>query len=241
MNRLVPLIASALLFGCVAQAEYDSALSDLDTARKAHGSLEQQLANCRDQLAHAGLDPALSDRLAASEAEIEELRRQREAAENQLEAFRQLNDKLAELIAAGDLEVYIRHGLPVIALPSEVLFGSGKAALSSKGERSLAKVGAALASMTAQRIQIAGHTDNMPIGKQSDWVDNWQLSSERALTVTRFLIEQGIGARQLSAAGYGEFDPVKSNGNPTGRKKNRRIELVLLPDLSDLQPVSEGC
>jgi chemotaxis protein MotB len=94
--------------------------------------------------------------------------------------------------------------------------------------------------MTAQRIQVAGHTDNMPIGKKSDWADNWQLSSERALTVTRFLIQQGLGARQLSAAGYGEFDPVKSNGNATGRKKNRRIELVLLPDLSDLQPVSEA-
>ncbi len=236
------LIAVFSLFGCVAQAEYDSALSDLDHARKAHATLEQELQSCRDELAasEADFEAELGKRLAASAAELDELRRQREAAEKRLEAFRALNDKLAELIAAGDLEIYIRNGLPVIALPSEVLFASGKAELSSKGEKSLKKVGAALASMTEQRIQVAGHTDNMPIGKRLSWVDNWQLSSERALTVTRFLIDQGVAPDKLSAAGYGEHDPVASNDSATGRKKNRRIELVLLPDLSELQPLTES-
>jgi chemotaxis protein MotB len=232
----VCVIGFSLLFGCVAQAEHDSALTDLDHAREAHSSLEQQLASCRDELAatEADFEAELGERLAATEAELDELRRQREAADKRLESFKALNEKLAELIAAGDLEVYIRNGLPVIALPSEVLFASGKAELSSKGERSLKKVGAALASMAGQRIQVAGHTDDMPIGKKLTWVDNWQLSSERALTVTRFLIEQGVAPDKLSAAGYGEHDPVAGNDAAGGRKKNRRIELVLLPDLSEL-------
>lgn len=234
------VIGFSLLLGCVAQAEYDSALTDLDNARKSYSTIEQQLASCREELAAAESDfeAELAERIAASQAELEELRRQRAAAEKRLEAFRALNDKLAELIAAGDLEVYVRNGLPVIALPSEVLFASGKAELSSKGERSLQKVGAALASMKDQRIQVAGHTDNMPIGKKLTWVDNWQLSAERALTVTRFLIDQGVGPDKLSAAGYGEHDPVASNDGASGRKKNRRIELVLLPDLSELQPLT---
>lgn len=239
---LLPILSVSVLLGCVAQAEYDSALEDLDAARKSHSTIEQQLASCRDELAaaQADFDAELAERLAASEAELAELRRQREAAEQRLEAFRALNDKLSELIAAGELEIYFRNGLPVIALPSEVLFDSGKAELSKKGETSLSKVAAALASMTEQRFQIAGHTDNMPIGKKLTWVDNWQLSAERALTVTRFLIAHGVAPDKLSAAGHGEHDPVASNDSAGGRKKNRRIELILLPNLSELQPITEA-
>jgi chemotaxis protein MotB len=242
VRSLLSILSVSMLLGCVAQAEYDSALKDLDAARDAHASTEQQLASCRDELAtmQTDFDAELAERLASSEAELEELRRQRLAAEKRLEAFKALNEKLAELIAAGELEVYVRNGLPVIALPSEVIFDSGKAELSKKGEASLTKVGVALASMTGQRIQVAGHTDNMPIGKKLTWVDNWQLSAERALTVTRFLIAQGVGPERLSAAGHGEFDPVGSNDSAGGRKKNRRIELILLPDLSELQPITEG-
>ena len=228
------------LAGCVAQAEYDSALQDLDTTRKAHAGLASELAACQAQIAaaEADFDARLAEHLAATQEELAELQRQRQAAENRLEAFRQLNEKLAELIAAGDLEVYIRNGLPVIALPSEVLFAVGKAELSAKGLRSLEKVGEALASMTNQRIQVSGHTDNQPT-KKSKWTDNWQLSTERALTVTRFLIERGVMPEHLSAAGYAEFDPVAKN-TKNGRQKNRRIELVLLPDLSELAPITQA-
>jgi chemotaxis protein MotB len=232
---------SCLSLGCVAQAEYDSALSDLDAARKAHAGLESELAACQDQLAAAEADfeSRLAEQLAASEAELEELRRQRAAAEKRLASFNELNEKLASLIAAGELEVYIRNGLPVIALPSEILFAVGKAELSKKGLRSLEKVAEALASMEGQRLQVSGHTDDQPT-KKSKWVDNWQLSTERALTVTRFLIDEGVAPERLSAAGHAEFDPVAKNNSKKGRRKNRRIELLLLPDLSELQPVGEG-
>ena len=241
LHRTLPLALLVSLAGCVAQAEYDSALTDLENARKAHAGLEGELAACQDELAsaQADFDAKLAEQLAATEAELEELRKQRAAAEKRLEAFRELNDKLAELIAAGELEVYIRNGLPVIALPSEVLFAVGKADLSSKGLRGLEKVGAALAAMQGQRIQVSGHTDDQPT-KKSGWVDNWQLSTERALTVTRFLIEQGVVPERISAAGYAEFDPVAKNSSKSGRTKNRRIELVLLPDLSEITPIIDG-
>lgn len=232
------LLAFVAATGCVAQAEYDSALKDLDGARKAYADLEQQLAACQAASGGSEVDPELQAKLAATEAELEELRKQREAAERRLAAFNALNEKLASLINAGELEVYMRNGLPVIALPSEVLFASGKAELAKKGEKALAKVGAALAELPTQRIQVSGHTDNVPVGEKLNWTDNWQLSSERALTVTRFLIEQGVQPTNLSAAGHGEFDPVASNDNAGGRKKNRRIELILLPDLSELTPVA---
>ncbi len=241
---LLAPFASAMLTACVPQAQYDSTLSELEAARQAKQDLEQRLASCNDQLTTAGSavadDAALQDRLAASEAELEELRRQREAAEKRLEAFNQLNEKLKSLVDAGELEISMRNGLPVIAMPSEVLFASGEAELAKKGEKALKKVGAALAELPNQRIQVAGHTDNVPVGEKLDWDDNWELSSARALTVTRFLIAQGVAPTHLVAAGYGEFDPVGDNESARGRKKNRRIELVLLPDLTELQPVSEG-
>jgi chemotaxis protein MotB len=226
------------VIGCVPQAQYDSALKDIDNARKAYADLEQQLADC--QAASGGapeVDPELQAKLAATEAELEELRKQREAAEKRLAAFNALNDKLKSLIDAGELEVSMRNGLPVIALPSEVLFASGKAELAKKGEKALTKVGAALAELPSQRIQVSGHTDNVPVGEKLNWTDNWELSSARALTVTRFLIAQGVAPTNLSAAGHGEFDPVASNESGGGRKKNRRIELILLPDLSELSPI----
>ncbi len=231
----LPLISLA---ACVPQAQYDSALDDIGNARKAYGDLEAELAACQAAgTPDAEVDPELAAKLAASEAELEELRKQREANEKRLAAFNSLNEKLAALIDAGELEVSMRNGLPVIALPSEVLFGSGKAELAKKGEKALTKVGALLAEMPSQRIQVVGHTDNMPIGEKLEWTDNWELSAARALTVTRFLIAQKVAPTNLSAAGNGEFDPVASNESGNGRKKNRRIELILLPDVSELAPV----
>jgi chemotaxis protein MotB len=231
-------VALMSLGACVPKAEYDSALADIDNAHKAYADLQSQLAACQ---AAAGVaptgDPDLEAKLAATEAELAELRKQREAAEKRLAAFNSLNDKLRSLIDAGELEVSMRNGLPVIALPSEVLFSSGKAELAKKGEKALMKVGAALAELPNQRIQVAGHTDDMPIGEKLEWTDNWELSSARALTVTRFLIAQGVTPTNLSAAGHGEFDPVAANTSTSGRKKNRRIELILLPDLSELTPI----
>jgi chemotaxis protein MotB len=224
--------------GCVPQAQYNSALGDIDNARKAYSDVESQLAACQAAAgAPSDVDSEMQAKLDATEAELAELRKQREAAEKRLAAFNSLNDKLKSLIDAGELEVSMRNGLPVIALPSEVLFGSGKAELAKKGEKALTKVGAALADLPAQRIQVSGHTDNVPVGEKLDWTDNWELSSARALTVTRFLIAQGVAPTNLSAAGHGEFDPVGNNESAGGRKKNRRIELILLPDLSELSPI----
>ena len=244
-RSLIPSLAILTLVSltgaCIPKAEYDSALVDVDNARKAYADLERQLAACQ---AESGVtpeaDPELQAKLAATEAELAELRKQREAAEKRLAAFNSLNDKLKSLIDAGELEVSMRNGLPVIALPSEVLFASGKAELAKKGEKALAKVAAALAELPNQRIQVSGHTDNMPIGEKLEWQDNWELSAARALTVTRFLVTNGVAPTHLSAAGHSEFDPVANNDNANGRKKNRRIELILLPDLTEITPIKSG-
>lgn len=80
-------------------------------------------------------------------------------------------------------------------------------------------------------ILVEGHTDNIPI-KSAVYRDNWDLSTYRAASVVRLLIENKVAVERLTAAGKGEFHPIASNDTPEGRSKNRRTEIILVPDLS---------
>lgn len=230
-NAVLAVFATAGLFACVPQAQYDSTLKDLDSAKGSLADVQSKLDACEAKLASQDDAPPSDD--SDAEALREELDSLRAANAKRQAAFEELQGKLKSLIEAGELEVYVRRGRMIIGLPSGVLFGSGKAELSKKGKKTVGQVAKVLQSLEGRRIEIAGHTDNVPIGK-STYVDNWELSAVRALTVTRFLVEGGVDPANLSAAGYGEHDPVGNNKNRSGRKKNRRIELILVPDLSAL-------
>jgi chemotaxis protein MotB len=114
-----------------------------------------------------------------------------------------------------------------------VLFDSGKTVIKPAGQTALARVAQVLAGITDRKYQVAGHTDDVPI-HSARFPSNWQLSTARAVEVVNFLITGGMKAQQLSAAGYGEFDPVAPNDTPENRALNRRIEIVLEPNLADL-------
>ncbi len=175
----------------------------------------------------------LNASLTASQAEIKELQAQRARNEKRLEQFRALRRQLKEMISAGNIKVYQRRGRIMVALPSSVLFASGNADLSSAGKKALARVAKVLAKLMSRRFLIAGHTDNNPI-KTRRFPDNWSLSSARATNVTRFLVQKGMAGDSLAAAGYGEFDPITANDSDTSRKTNRRIEIILVPNLENL-------
>ncbi|MCX5785377.1 MAG: OmpA family protein [Elusimicrobia bacterium] len=77
-------------------------------------------------------------------------------------------------------------------------------------------------------IQIEGHTDNRPLGRNARYRSNWELSAARAFSVLRFFLSKGVAPEKLSAVGYGEFKPIKSNDTPEGRGANRRIEINII-------------
>jgi chemotaxis protein MotB len=79
-------------------------------------------------------------------------------------------------------------------------------------------------------IGIEGHTDNQPI-KYSSWKSNWELSTARATSVLHYLESQGVKPYRMAAIGYGEYRPVDSNETEPGRRKNRRVEIIILPEL----------
>jgi len=79
---------------------------------------------------------------------------------------------------------------------------------------------------SGKQIDIVGHTDADPI-KKSKWKDNWELSTQRALSVVRYLIKRGIPEDRIRASGCGAARPIASNATVSGKAKNRRVEIVV--------------
>ncbi len=216
---------------------------ETDAARK---DLEAKLAEAQKRadelsktLKDTGADKEKLDKLlAASNAQLEELAKQKAAADARAATYKALTDKLSSMISAGKLSVKIRKGRMLISLPNDVLFDSGSATLKKAGQDAIAQVAQALVQFPDRQFLVAGHTDDQPIHTKR-FASNWELSTERAVTVTRFLIEKGMKPENLGAVGYGEFDPVAANDSPEHRAQNRRIEIQLQPNLSEL-PSMEG-
>jgi chemotaxis protein MotB len=170
----------------------------------------------------------------ATMAELTELRRQRDAAEKRIAAYKQLQAKFRELVSTGKLEVLFRNGQMVLKLPSGILFPSASAKLSEEGLAALAEIMGVLDQFKTRRFVIAGHTDNLPIKGSKEFKNNWYLSTARAISVLLFMVDAGFPAKNVAAAGYGEFDPIAPNDTPANRELNRRIEIILVPNLEEL-------
>ncbi len=186
------------------------------------------------------------------EGELDRMKQEFEGAKNAVAKFKEqeaivevqqkivkrLLDRLKDVIDAGDLTVRLRRGRMVVALPSAVLFKSGKADLSGKGKKTLDKVSEVLKEISDRNFQVAGHTDNVRVSEGNPYGTNWHLSTARAISVVLYLKEAGIRPKRLSAAGYAQFQPLASNKSKRGKARNRRIEITLMPNLSELPNLS---
>jgi chemotaxis protein MotB len=235
--RRFALTLLLVLVGCgVPRPDYDAAVADANTAKQGKESAESKLADAQKQLDDAQKDIAdLKAKLAAFESDksvdagaFEELRRQKAAAEARAKVFDDLVAKLKKMIDAGKLEVSMRRGQIVLGLGTDVLFDAGKTELKPEGTQALVEIAKVLKTLAARRFQVAGHTDNQPI-KTKEFPSNWELSTARAVVVVKLLLKEGVTASVLSAAGYADVDPVGQN-----RAKNRRIEIVLVPNVEEL-------
>jgi chemotaxis protein MotB len=181
----------------------------------------------------------LASSLAQAKARLEELRKAQVATEARAALFRDLALRLRRMVDAGDLEIKLRSGRMVLALPTDVLFDSGHAKLSQHGREALMQLGSVLTTFKERRFQVAGHTDSDPI-RYSGFESNWELSNARALAVVKVMVESGVSPSMLSSAGYAEFDPVAANDTAERKAKNRRIELTLQPNIDELVAVPQA-
>jgi chemotaxis protein MotB len=169
---------------------------------------------------------------------LSETSRRKVEADRRVAEFRRLLDQFKALIHAGTLKVTITEGRMVLQLPSDVLFDSGSAKLSTAGKLAISEVTRVLKEAPGRRYQVEGHTDNVPI-HSAPFRSNWELAAARGLGVVRAMVEGGMEAALVSGASYGEFHPVASNEYEAGRQANRRIEIIVVPDLALLPGYEE--
>ncbi|MCP4504454.1 MAG: OmpA family protein [Deltaproteobacteria bacterium] len=170
----------------------------------------------------------LEDAQAALSKEQKKLLDEKRKLEAKNDHFEEVENALKSQIKDKKLALRrLRNGV-VVEMQNNVLFPSGSAKLNEIGKETLVAVAKAIAAIKNRRIRIEGHTDNVPVGKGIPFEDNWELSSARALTVTRYLQENGVDPSRMSAEARSQFAPVTSNRSRKGKAKNRRIEIYLV-------------
>ena len=171
------------------------------------------------------------------ETEVQQLNRELETVQQQkareLQRLknieRQLLKKLQEEIGSQQATVSMNDRGLVIQFLSQVFFSSGKSTMTKEGQSSLEKIVNVMRKVDRE-VRIEGHTDNEPIKRTKYlYASNWELSAARALTVLDYFMAKGLDPKRFSVAGYGEHRAVVSNSTKEGRRKNRRVEIVVIP------------
>jgi chemotaxis protein MotB len=218
--------------GCVTTGTYDKKVAEFDQLRTNHDRTVAERDGLRKKLDDATAlvgeftarleklgqnvgkltseNGQLAQCLADTKACLDELRRQEAVTEARVATFRNLVARLRSIIDAGQLKVAIRDGRMLIVLPNDVLFDSDKTNIKSDGQAALAQVAKVLATIPEHNFLVAGDTDDVPI-HTFRFPMSWELSTKRAVEVTKFLVANGMRPQVLAAAGYGEFDPVVAN------------------------------
>lgn len=259
---LTATLLGATLSGCgYSEEEYQKQVKEVERLKGELGKLSADKKKCDDDLAsmnekNAELDAMIKKltgqlgdyegKDAEQRKQIEKLRRDKEQLEAIKARFQQLKAKLDSLTKYG-LSVRVRKNRIVINLPGDVLFDTGRSEVKKEGISILRQVADVIskdANLASRNYQVAGHTDNT--GKPEN---NWKLSLDRARTVHKFLTDPkdpnptkdggGLDPNKWAPVGYGETDPIGDNSNDDGRKTNRRVELVVMPNVEEMLDISK--
>ncbi len=129
------------------------------------------------------------------------------------------------------LTVERKNGKVYVSMENKLLFSSGSWAVGTQGRSAVVNLAGVLKQNTDIDVLIEGHTDNVPYGGKGAITDNWDLSTKRATAIVRILTNNNVSPKQITAAGRSKFLPVASNASSSGKAKNRRIEIILAPNL----------
>ncbi|HNX22628.1 MAG TPA: OmpA family protein [Spirochaetota bacterium] len=181
---------------------------------------EKRILALKDEIAN--LNEELSDLKKLTNKQKEELSRMESQASD-------LEKQLDDEIKKGDIRLKKFHNRLVINIDDKISFDSGYANLKKEILPSLKKIREILSQYPEYSIVVEGHTDNIPM-RSKKFRDNWELSTERALAVLGYLLEDSnLNPVRFSAAGYGEYKPLVSNETKENRALNRRVDIVVIP------------
>ncbi len=202
-------------------------IRELEAKEKKLAEEEQKLEKLKEDL----------DKKAERIAKLEALIQEKEAILNRVKSS--LTASLKEFENQG-LSVKMKNGKLYVSMQNKLLFDSGSWKLKSRGTDAIRIISRVLADNPDVEIMIEGHTDNVPYHGNAFIQDNWDLSVKRATTVVRQLLKnKQIDPKRLIAAGRSKYHPVAPNTTPEGRAKNRRIEVILTPNMDKLMQLLE--
>jgi chemotaxis protein MotB len=236
----IALLAAAFITsGCVSTGEFEKMQAgkngEIAALQQQKTTLEQQMtALVQDNSALKQQIASHEQQNTAMQQQVGSLEQQKAAllaaSQQRQQQYDALVQGLAKEVEKGQLQVRQYKDMLAVDLAEQIFFDSGKATLKTGGKEVLKKVGEALKGYENKVIRVVGHTDNVPLAKslQDTFPTNWELSVARATNVVRYLQEVGIPPQRMVPSGRAEYDPVATNDTPEGRKKNRRIEIMLI-------------
>ena len=216
--------------------EIKKLLEQLEHAQAALFEKENELNNLSNSLGVKEEELKLAEQeLSARSIRVTELETIINRKDSMVTALKKSISKALIGLEGEGLTIEKRNGKVYISLEEDLLFASGKYVVNSGGVTALNKLATALSTQTDLEILVEGHTDNIPLSGKGLVKDNWDLSVMRATNVVKVLTKnQSLNPLQLTAAGRAEFVPIASNETKQGRSSNRRIEMILSPNLDDL-------
>ncbi|MDF1673120.1 MAG: OmpA family protein [Vicingaceae bacterium] len=202
---------------------------DLQNQEDALRALEGSLLKKEEKLNQLMAD------LEAREKRVKELEALINAKDEKLAAIKK---KLKEALLGFEnngLTIEEKNGKVYVSLDESLLFASGSYSVGTRGVDALKKLAIVLETSTDINIVVEGHTDNVPLKRSGDIEDNWDLSVKRATSVVKIMTQNSkVDPKRLTAAGRSEYLPLDLSNTADGRKKNRRIEVILTPKLDEL-------
>ena len=191
--------------------------------------------------------------LASESARLEKLQaelKERSARVDQLEsliaskeaAMQRLKDAVSAALQGFEgkgLTVERKNGKVYVSMENKLLFCSGSWAVGDRGRKAVQNLAGVLKQNPDIHVLIEGHTDNVPYGGKGALIDNWDLSTKRATAIVRILVTNHVDPKQITAAGRSKYIPVASNATASGKAKNRRIEIILAPNLDAINELLE--
>ena len=238
-----------LLSACVSkskyvqlEAEHAEAKHKLKYTQTRLGYTEESREKCIDSLADC--QGRFNEKKVQLSQEMEELQVSLEESQSTIEKQSQvirdlhatkirIENSLKEQIEAKEIKLEEIEGKLKVTLVDKILFDTGKVEITKKGKEVLLELADTLRENKDQNVVVEGHTDDVPMGLGliEKYPTNWELSAARAIGVVRFLQEKGwLEPKRLSATGYSYYKPVASNDTAEGRRQNRRIEIILVPE-----------
>ncbi|MCF6347484.1 MAG: OmpA family protein [Flavobacteriaceae bacterium] len=181
----------------------------------------------------------LQDELKSRSARVDELEGLIAAKEAAMQRLKDAVSAALQGFEGKGLTVERKNGKVYVSMENKLLFGSGSWAVGSQGKSAVVNLAGVLKQNPDIDVLIEGHTDNVPYGGKDAVTDNWDLSTKRATAIVRILVNNNVSAEQITAAGRSKYMPVASNSSSYGKAKNRRIEIILAPNLDAINDLLE--